>query len=94
MGGGGGGGGGGGSESEVGMLMTTALPQAQESRTQPPNFPGVLQGVSKMWEQSLGLGVRRLPCASGSHKPCDSREALTCEMRVLDSQTDLVNVAH
>lgn len=66
MGGGGRGGGGDGSESEVGMLMTTALPQAQESQTQPPNFPGDLQGVSKMWERSRGLGVRRLPCASGA----------------------------
>lgn len=78
---GGGGGGGGGSESEVGMLMKTALPQAQESQTQSPDFPGDLQGVGKMWKQSLGLRVRRLSCASGSHKLCDNREVLTCEMR-------------
>lgn len=56
---GGGGGGGGGSESEVGMLMKTALPQAQESQTQSPDFPGDLQGVGKMWKQ------RALACELG-----------------------------
>lgn len=59
-------GGGGGSESEVGMLMKTALPQAQESQTQSPNFPGDLQGAGEMWEQSRGQGVRKLPSALGA----------------------------